>query len=155
MTSRHDWFTDDDQLLAELRAAIHEAGAVPDDVLTAAKAVYTMRTLDEELAMLAYDSRTDPELAGAFRSEPLSVRSLVFGVGDVTLDVDVLADAFVGQLTPPMTGSIVVETPSDPPLRADIDELGMFKVPLCSAGDVRFRVEPADGQAFVTEWTRI
>ncbi len=150
-----DWIADDDLLLDELRSALREAAPVPADVVTAAKAVYTMRTLDEELARLSYDSMADPELAGAFRSEPMSVRSLVFGIGDTTLDVDVLADSFVGQLSPALPGSIVVETRFYPPRRADIDPMGMFSVPLCPPGDVRFRVEPSDGDGFVTEWTRI
>jgi hypothetical protein len=151
----NDWFTDDDLLLAELRGALHEAGPVPEEIVTAAKAVYTMRTLDEELARLSYDSRNDPELAGAFRAEPMAVRSLVFGIGGVTLDVDVLTDSFVGQLSPALPGSIVVETRFHPPRRADVDEMGMFSVPICPPGDVRFRVEPREGDGFVTEWTRI
>jgi hypothetical protein len=153
--TRDDWFTDDDLLLEELRGALHEAGPVPADVLAAAKAVYTMRTLDEELARLSYDSQADPELAAAFRAEPMAVRSLVFGIGEITLDVDVLTDSFVGQLSPAMAGSIVVETRFYPPRRADIDPMGMFSVPICPPGDVRFRVEPTDGAGFVTEWTRI
>jgi hypothetical protein len=154
MTS-NDWFTDDDLLLEELRGALYEAGSVPQDIVTAAKAMYTMRTLDEELALLSYDSRNDPELVGVFRAEPMSVRSLVFGIGEVTLDVDVLTDTFVGQLSPPMPGSIVVETRFHPPRRAEIDEMGMFQVPMSPPGDVRFRVEPTEGEGFVTEWTRI
>jgi hypothetical protein len=150
-----EWIADDDRLLEELRGALREAGPVPDDIVTAAKAVYTMRTLDEELARLSYDSMADPELAGTFRAEPMSVRSLVFGIGDTTLDVDVLADTFVGQLSPAVPGSIIVETRFYPPRRAEIDPMGMFSIPLCPPGDVRFRVEPTEGDVFVTEWTRI
>ena len=156
MTS--DWLSDDDLLLAEIGAAAAATGPVPHAVITAAKAVFELRSLDEELAMLTYDSIADVELAGAVRSERLAVRSLVFGLGDVSLDVDVLADSLVGQLHPPLPGTIVLESPTRPPLRAEIDELGMFSLPMVAPGDVRFRVEPresGDASAFVTQWTRI
>lgn len=155
---RPDWISDDDLLLAEIGAATRATGVVPDAVVAAAKAAFELRTLDEELAMLTYDSIADAELAGAVRSERLAVRSLVFGFGDVSLDVDILPDSLVGQLHPPMAGTIVLESPTRPPLRGEIDELGMFSVPLMGPGDVRFRVEPrddADRNGFVTQWTRI
>lgn len=155
---RPDWISDDDLLLAEIGAATRATGVVPDAVVAAAKAAFELRTLDEELAMLTYDSVTDSELAGAVRSERLAVRSLVFGFGDVSLDVDILPDSLVGQLHPPMAGAIVLESPTRPPLRGEIDELGMFSVPLVGPGDVRFRVEPredAERSGFVTQWTRI
>lgn len=155
---RPDWLSDDDALLAEIGAAAVATGDVPEAVVSAAKAVFELRTLDEELAMLTYDSIADKELAGAVRSERLAVRSLVFGFGDTSLDVDVLPDSLVGQLHPPVPGTIVLESPTRPPQRGEIDELGMFSLPMAAPGDVRFRVEPrtsTDGAGFVTQWTRI
>lgn len=51
---------DDDALLTELRAAL-DVPAVPEHVVAAAKAAYTWRTIDEELAfaVLVYDSSLD------------------------------------------------------------------------------------------------
>ena len=148
-------WADDDRLFDDLRAAVHAAGRVPPDVITAAKAAFELRNLDEELARLTYDSRADAELVGAYRSDKLSVRSLVFGVADITLDVDVLPDSFVGQVSPPLPGRIVVETRAGAAGEGEIDELGMFSVPVCPPGEVRFRVEPHDRSSFTTEWTRI
>ncbi len=149
------WLSDDDQLFDRLREAVRSTGSVPDDVVAFAKAAIELRDLDAELAALTYDSLHDPELAGAYRSATMSVRSLVFGVGEVTLDVDVLTDSFVGQLAPPMAGTVTVETPAGEVRRGEIDELGMFSLPRCPPGDVRFRVEPADGAPITTEWTRL
>ncbi len=148
-------WADDERLFEDLRAAVHAAGQVPPDVITAAKAAFELRTLDEELARLTYDSRADAELVGAFRSDKLSVRSLVFGFADITLDVDVLPDSFVGQISPPLPGRLVVETRAGVAGQGEIDELGMFSVPVCLPGEVRFRVEPHDRPSFTTEWTRI
>ncbi len=149
------WLSDDDALLGELRTALAAGGPVPGDVIAGAKAAYELRNFDEELATLFYDSQADTELAGTFRSETMSVRSLVFGYDDITLDIDVLSDSFVGQLVPTARGSIAVETRGRPPVLGEIDELGMFSVPICPPGDVRFRVELADGTGFATGWTRI
>ncbi len=88
MTS--DWIADDDRLFEALRASLESAGAVPPDVVAAAKEVFGLRYVDEEFARLTYDSQADAELVGAFRSETLSLRSLVFGLGEITLDIDVL-----------------------------------------------------------------
>jgi hypothetical protein len=49
----------------------------------------------------------------------------------------------------------VAETQEGPAGDGSIDDSGMFGVPLALHGEVRFRVEPAGGRAFVTEWTRI
>ena len=49
-----DWT--DDELLAELRAAIAEADLVTDRQREAARAAFTWRTVDAELAELLHDS---------------------------------------------------------------------------------------------------
>lgn len=153
--TENEWVADDDELFAQLQSAVRATGSVPDDVVAFAKTAFELRDIDAELAALTYDSLHDPELAGAFRSSTMSVRSLAFGVGDVTLDIDVLADAFVGQLAPPTSGSVIVETPEGEFRQGQIDELGMFSVPRCPPGEVRFRIEASDGQPITTEWTRL
>jgi hypothetical protein len=150
-----DWIADDDRLFEALRAAHESAGPVPPEVVTAAKDVFGMRYVDEELARLIYDSQADAELVGAFRSETLSVRSLVFGLGEITLDIDVLPDSIVGQVSPVQPGVVVAETREGWSRQGAIDDSGMFSIPTTRRGEVRFRVEPTEGHGFVTEWTRI
>lgn len=153
MTS--DWLADDDRLFDALRVSLAAAGPVPPDVITAAKEVFDLRYVDEELARLTYDSLADADLVGAFRAEALSVRSLVFGLREITLDIDVLADSVVGQLTPAQAGVVVVETREGTAGEGSIDDSGMFSIPTRRPGEVRFRIVPSTGRSFVTEWTRI
>jgi hypothetical protein len=150
-----DWIADDDRLFEMLRASLRSAGAVPPEVVSAAKDVFGIRNVDEELARLVYDSQADAQLAGAFRAETMSVRSLVFARGEVTLDIDVLPDAIVGQLSPARPGTIKVETREGETAQAAIDDTGMFSVPAVRRGELRLRVEPDQGEAFVTTWLRL
>jgi hypothetical protein len=153
MTS--EWLADDDRLFEALRASIDSAGPVPPEVVTAAKELFGLRYVDEELARLTYDSRADAELVGAFRSETLSVRSLVFDLGEIKLEIDVLLDSLVGQLSPAQAGVVVVETRERPSGQVSIDEAGMFSISARPHGEVRFRVEPTGRRPVVTEWTAI
>lgn len=152
MTSR---WSDDDQLMADLADALRSGGSVPPEVVSAAKAVFDLRTLDAELARLTYDSRLDVELAGALRSDKLSVRSLVFGVGELNLDLDVLPDTLVGQVTPVQAGRITVEARDGRSAAGEVDATGMFSVAWTTPGEMRLRVELAGGSSFVTEWTHL
>jgi hypothetical protein len=65
------------------------AGALdaPDHVVAAAKAVYTWRTIDEELAALTFDSSLDKELAGVRGTG--TIRTLSFAVGSTIIEFDV------------------------------------------------------------------
>jgi len=148
-------WADDDELFADLRSAFHEMGPIPPEVIAAGKAAFELRTLDLELALLTYDSENDRELAGAFRGNALSVRRIVFSLNGVSVDVDVLADALVGQITPPGSGRVVLETRDGKTAVGEVDDSGMFTVPVARPAEVRLRVEPSDRRAFVTEWTQL
>ena len=55
----------DDRLIEVLRRALAEADEVPTEVVAAARAAWTWRTIDAELAALVHDSTLDDqELAG-------------------------------------------------------------------------------------------
>lgn len=68
---------DDDRLVAELAAALAPPD-VPAGVVEAAKAVYTWRTLDAQLAALAYDSAKSGESLIGVRGGSAQPRSLAF-----------------------------------------------------------------------------
>jgi hypothetical protein len=146
---------DDDRLLEDLRAVFRETGPVPPEVITAGKAAFELRTLDLELALLTYDSEGDPELADAFRGNGLAVRRMVFSLDGTSIDVDVLADSLVGQISPATSGRIVLETRDGQSTAADVDVSGMFTLALTRPAEIRLRVEPIDRRPFVTEWARV
>lgn len=148
-------WADDEQLFEELRTAFRDMGPIPPEVIAAGKAAFELRTLDLELALLTYDSERDPELAGAFRGNGLTVRRMVFSLDGTSIDVDVLADSVVGQISPATSGQIVLETRDGRSTVGDVDENGMFTVPLTRPAEIRLRVNPIDRPPFATEWTRV
>lgn len=148
-------WADDDRLLADLRAALHDMGPIPAEVVTAGKAAFELRTLDLELALLTYDSERDPELAEAFRANALAVRRMVFSLDGTSLDIDVLADALVGQVHPASPGDLTIEFRDGERVVVELEESGMFTVPVSRPAEIRLRVEPTDRRGFVTEWARI
>ena len=80
--------------------ALRAAEPVPDHVVDGARAAWTWRTIDEELAELVFDSAV--ELTGV-RSED-TARQLTFRAPGVEIEVMVVDDAarrIVGQLIPP------------------------------------------------------
>ncbi len=122
----------DDALMAELSALLLPSTAVPEDVVAAARTLFTWRTVDAELASLTFDSLLDdaPARTRASDDQP---RLLAFRSGEVTIEMEVVADSrgrhLVGQVFP-------VE-PSRVSLRHDggtsegrADELGRFLLAL-------------------------
>lgn len=148
-----DWFSDDDQLFDALTDAANAAGPAPVDVVAAAKAVFTMRSLDAELALATRGSRDDDQSSGTSRPGAVPIRSLVFGSDEITLDIDVLPETLVGQISPAHAGRIVVSSRGDEGVQGEIDEDGMFIVARGAPGEVQFRVEPKDVPGFETQWT--
>jgi hypothetical protein len=80
---------------------------------------------------------------------------MVFSLDGTSIDVDVLTDSLVGQISPATSGRIVLETRSGQSSAAEVDESGMFTIVLTRPAEIRLRVEPTDRRPFVTEWARV
>ena len=90
----------DDDLLELVGRALRAADPVPDRVLEGARAAWTWRTIDQELAELVFDSAA--ELTGV-RSED-TARQLTFRAPGMEIEVMIVDEAsrrIVGQLIPP------------------------------------------------------
>ena len=155
MTERHGGAdvaaSSDDELLALVGAALRSADAPPDHVTAGARAAFTWRTIDAELAELVFDSASD--LAGV-RSETGN-RQVTFQAPGVEIEVMVIDDdrrRLVGQLIPP--GEAEIELVSGDSVRSvRSDAIGRFSVDEIEPGPVRIVVLGADGQRSVqTEW---
>jgi hypothetical protein len=125
-----------------LRAALEQLDAVPDDVLRAAREAWTWRTIDDELARLAFDSAIEAASAGV-RSAG-GPRALTFEAAGVVVDVEVTEQGdrrrVSGQLAVPGGERVDLElqTPgASVPL--DADALGRFVHADLPSGPVRFR----------------
>lgn len=140
---------DDDELLEHLRQLARRHDPVPASVVNAAKGAFALRTLDDELADLLFDSLLDESLVGV---RGTASRQLTFGVRDLTIDLDIDADGLVGQIVP--SGPTAVELEMlDGNSAADVDDLGRFFLARPS-GPFRLRVGVA-GHQVTTEWVNL
>ncbi len=143
----------DDDLLELVGRALRAADPVPDRVLEGARAAWTWRTIDQELAELIFDSAA--ELTGV-RSED-TARQLTFRAPGMEIEVMVVDEAsrrIVGQLVPPGAHNVQLLSSDDVVREETTDRLGRFAFDAVAPGPVRLAVIDPDGTAVVTtEWT--
>ncbi len=142
-----------DQLAGRLGRIAAEVDAPPAEVVTASKAAFAWRTVDAELAELAYDSWLDDRpLAGVRRAG--GPRQLTFEAPGLTMEVELVdgdARQMVGQVVP--AGLEVVEVRHEEgSLTVPVDGLGRFVVERLPAGPVSLRCRPDGGRIVDTDW---
>lgn len=141
----------DEELISTLGRALDAADPVPESVLAGARAAFTWRNIDTELAQIVFDSST--ELAGV-RSEDVN-RQVTFEAPGVEIEVMVVENGgrrLVGQLVPPVERTVEL-VGSDSVSSMETDRLGRFDFDDIGPGPVRIIVRGADGQPLVqTEW---
>ena len=150
---------DDDPLMEELRRAAGRFDPLPPAVLEAARASYSWRTIDAELAELAFDSVVDRPATTLRGGE--GPRLLTFAAPGLDVEVEVSREGprrrLVGQVVPPQTAQIEVHHGGGvEPVQAD--ELGRFRAEGISAGPVRLRCRlgaTPGGRPVVTQWVSI
>jgi hypothetical protein len=142
---------EDDGLLDELRAAVREAGTPTAAMAEAARAAFSWRTVDAELAALVSDSLVDRP-AGV-RGSSTGPRDLVFEGRGASVEVARDEDCLVGQLVPVGPGQVSLLRPGGEVDRTVADELGRFRFDRPVTGPARLRCATASG-VVVTEWVR-
>jgi hypothetical protein len=153
----------DEELMAAIQSGLALADTVPPEVVAAAKASFTWRTIDAELAALTFDSSgQSAELAGV-RGGEHGPRALTFEYEDVVVEVEV-DDAgdgrtVVGQIDPPTVEWIEVHQASaSEPLRLEADGRGRFRARGVGAGPFRLLCRFRSGARFpmlLTDWVSI
>ncbi|MDX6226925.1 MAG: hypothetical protein QOI76_315 [Frankiales bacterium] len=149
----------DDALLAELSAAAAVHDAVPPAVLAAAKASLTWRTIDTELADLAFDSSVD-ESRVLVRGPQSDEQLLTFETEELAVDLQVTKRGdgrrLVGQLAPAGVAEIEVRTASGVVVTITSDELGRVPAVDVPAGSLSLRIRRAGAAvAVVTDWVTV
>ncbi len=135
-----------DELLDELRALFARTDAVPDEVGEFARAALGFRRIDAELAELLADSALETDAMALARSGSSGSRSLTFRAAELTVAVEVQADAgtriVLGQLVPAPPGTTVEAQAADGAVLATVqpDTLGRFRFALETVGRIRFRI---------------
>lgn len=143
------WWRDDVLLLDALAEALCAGAPAPPAVLAAAKAVYTWRTIDAEIAQLAYDSVADGLALAGMRAEQTPLRSLTFAAPGVTIDLGVTPQRLVGHLVPPCARSVEVHV-GDRVAEVPIDDLGCFVIEPTPTGAFHLRLHTDSDRVVVT-----
>jgi hypothetical protein len=147
-----------DELLGRLGEALLAVDPVPERVLAGARAAFTWRTIDAELAELVFDSATEP--TGVRGGVEDTARQVTFQAPGVEIEVMVIDDGsrrIVGQLVPPAEVQIqlvsVQVSSGDSVREATTDRLGRFAFQGVEPGPVRLSVLGDAGRHVVhTEW---
>jgi hypothetical protein len=137
----------DDELFTELKAAVRAAEDVPPGFVAAGKAAFGWRNVDAELAVLSQSA----ELAGT-RADRAELRSLTFVASGLTIELEVTADALVGQVVPAQSGEIEAEGPKGRSGTVAVDEIGWFTIRPVPDGLVRLHLRTVGGVVVRTEW---
>lgn len=158
----HD-ITSDDTDRAALRRLLTDLDPVPAEVVAAAKASLTWRTIDAELAELAYDSLLDAELVGTRGA--VATRSISFEYGANSIEIEVEAEhsagqhRIVGQIAPQRPTSMELQrSDGAQSIKVAVDDRGRFTIGNLAPGMVRLFVEFAPGSGssrLLTEWMSI
>lgn len=130
--------------MTELRNFFAEVDPEPEHVSEFAKASLGWRRLDADLAELLSDSALEEDAVALARGGEPSVRSLTFTATEVTIDVEIHHDGetptLLGQLSPAGNAVVEIQTVDAPPISAETDHLGRFRVSLPARGPIRLRV---------------
>jgi len=145
---------EDETLMAELRAAAGRADPVPEEAVVAARAAFAWRTIDAELASLAYDSLLDDRPLAGVRGVA-TPRLLTFEAAGLTLEVEAVGEGqerrLLGQLVPPQPGHIEVRHRGGR-LTVEADGMGRFAAAGLRPGPVSLRCDPATTGPVYTDW---
>lgn len=134
----------DEFLVSDLRAFFARVDPVPALVTESAKAALGWRRLDADLAELLSDSALESDALAGVRGGSAPVRSVSFGAGELTIDVEIHADGvLLGMLTPPSAATLEVQRADDDVVAtAESDALGRFRMKLPTGGPIRLRLLP-------------
>ena len=157
MSSFDEWT--DDELMAELGKAVAERDAVSERRRAAAKAAFTWRAVEEELAELLHDSAL--EAGAAVRSVVDAPRMLSFGLSGVILELEVSDGEVLGQVIAEgaataygVHATVILRRPDTPDRRVEADGAGFFRIDDVGPGPARFLVDQA-GWTLTTPWVTL
>jgi hypothetical protein len=147
----------DERLLGELRGLLQRSDQVPEHVVEAAKASYSWRTIDAELAELTHDSLVDAQ-AVTVRGQT-GPRALTFEASDVSIEVEVAASGsgrrLLGQVLPPQRARIDVRQHDSEIRTVDSDDLGRFAIDNLGQRPLSLRCHLSGRRPVLTDWVHV
>jgi hypothetical protein len=117
------WWTDDEQLVAQLMEALRSAREVPPELLSAG-------THDETARLCA----------------------LTFATAGMTVELEVATDVLYGRIAPPQAGAVTAHVAGGAVTSADIDETGCFVIHPVPREPFRVRCVTQTGADVLTGW---
>ncbi|WP_067458592.1 hypothetical protein [Actinomadura macra] len=147
----------EDDLLAQVRAAFEAFDPIPESVLSAGRSAIGWRVPSAVLAGLAAD-RTGPVEAGVRGG---TSRALTFTCPGLRLEVEVTGAGrhreVTGRLDPPAPALVEVRHPDVTPggLTARAESDGLFCLPRVPEGLTSLVLRFADGTSIVTSWIHL
>lgn len=144
------------EIADRLRRAVADHDAPPAELLAAARAAFSWRTLDAELAPLISESSSHDDVLAGVRGVQ-TLRRLSFRADGLVLALEVSVDGLrrcvLGQLTPPVEAEVTLRLSDGTSLDVDVDDLGRFACDDVAHGHVSLRiVEAATGRLRHTDW---
>lgn len=132
---------------------------VPAEVAASAGDAYRWRSVDDELAMLVFDSAREDAPLEAARWLPGATRQLTFQAPDVILEVELTTAApreLTCQVVPPQPAVLEVRHRGGT-IEAEPDEYGTFHLCPLPRGPVSLRCRPLSGDAgpVATSWVSL
>lgn len=146
---------DDNQLLAELGAALRGAGPITNHDLAQGMASFTWRTVDDDLllAALVYDSSVQERVLVRDEVVP-GGRTLIFEGDTMSVEVDATVDLLTGRVVPPGRADLSLMTVTGPAGETTTDDMGCFAFAAPPPGPVRLHCRTATTR-LVTDWIRL
>jgi hypothetical protein len=138
-------------LLSRLREGLNQSDPVPSDVAEFAKAAFSWRDIDAELAELDFDS-IDEDVPAGVRSTA-TARMVSFQAGQWMLDIeyDETGGRIIGHISPETTYTVELHT-SGALFTVESDDRGRFEAEGVSPGPVSLVLRLADGPVIKTTW---
>jgi hypothetical protein len=141
----------DEILLAMLRKGLEESDPVPSDVAAFAKAAFTWRNIDAELAELDYDSAQEDVPAGVRSTTTVRMMSFQAGQWMIDIEYDEVAGRLIGATSPPARYSVDLHT-SGATFTTESDDLGRFTADGIAPGPLGMVLRFTRGQVVKTQW---
>ena len=141
---------DDEHLMSLLSEAMTGDEPVPSDVLAAAYASFTWRTIDGELAGLIYDSSIQEPSRSGVRSQQAGLRAMTFASSSLTIEIEVTPTSLMGQLVPAHTSEVFSIFQDGTGRSVPVDELGAFTID--PIPEDKFRLQVPGQPQVTTGW---
>lgn len=146
-----EFSSEDAELLASLRKGLSESDPLPSDVVEFAKAAFSWRDIDAELAELEYDSADEALPSGVRSSTVIRMMSFQAGRWMIDIEYDETAGRLMGATSPPARYSIELHT-AGARFTTESDESGRFAVEDVARGPLGIVLRFVDGEVVKTPW---